>query len=203
MRIYKEETKFKRVSSYKEFDNGHVLRSDWKEMSSKDAENIAKQKSIDDPDNIYYVAYDDVMDSSSNLRWINGKSYDYSQVQMRGNKPIIKNESVQASEDMDFSKCKKIISTVDYLDMTILDPDIDHLSDGELQVSRGKIEKNDYTEDDIRWQLQDVDDEEIDEILDDADMGDYWDLSEIFPDGLFFDEDEFTSPDGGITIYCE
>lgn len=95
MRIYKEETKLKRVSSYKEFDNGHVLRSDWKEMSSKDAENIAKQKSVDDPDNIYYVAYDDVMDSSSDLRWINGKSYNYSQVQMRGNKPVIKNESVK------------------------------------------------------------------------------------------------------------
>lgn len=95
MKIIKEETKFKRISSYKEFDNGHVLRSDWKEMSSEDAESIAKQKSIDDPDNIYYVAYDDVMDSSSDLRWINGKSYNYSQVQMRGNKPVIKNESVK------------------------------------------------------------------------------------------------------------
>lgn len=202
MRIYKEETKFKRISSYKEFDNGHVLHNDWKEMSSEDAENIAKQKSIDDPNNIYYVAYDDVMNSGSDLRWINGKSYDYSQVQMRGNKPIIKNESVQASEDMDFSKCKKIISTADYLDMTILDPDI-NLFYGELRVSRGKIEKNNYTEGNIRWQLQDVGDEEIDEILDDADMGDYWDLSEIFPDGLFFDKDECTSPDGGITIYHE
>ena len=98
MRIYKEETKFKRISSYKEFDNGHVLHNDWKEMSSGDAENIAKQKSIDDPDNIYYVAYDDVMDSSSNLRWINGKSYDYSQVQIRGNKPVIKNESMKVLE---------------------------------------------------------------------------------------------------------
>lgn len=109
---------------------------------------------------------------------------------------------IKESKDMDLSKCKKIISTVDYLDMTILDPDID-LFDGELQVSSGKIKKNDYTEDDIRWQLQDVDDEEIDEILDDADMGDYWDLSEIFPDGVSFDEDECTSPDGGVTIYCE
>lgn len=98
MRIYKEETKFKRISSYKEFDNGHVLHSDWKEMSSEDAENIAKQKSIDDPDNIYYVAYDDVMDSSSDLRWINGKSYNYSQVQMKGNKPIIKDESMKVLE---------------------------------------------------------------------------------------------------------
>lgn len=95
MKIYKEETKFKRVSSYKEFDNGHVLHSDWKEMSSKDAENIAKQKSIDDPDNIYYVVYDDVIDSSSDLRWINGKSYNYSQVQMRGGKPVIRNESMK------------------------------------------------------------------------------------------------------------
>lgn len=96
-RYIKSASKLKRISSYKEFDNGHVLRSDWKEMSSKDAENIAKQKSIEDPDDIYYVAYDDVMDSSSDLRWINGKSYHYSQVQMRGNEPIIKNESVQAS----------------------------------------------------------------------------------------------------------
>lgn len=98
MKIIKEETKFKRISSYKEFDNGHVLHNDWKEMSSEDAENIAKQKSIDDPDNIYYVAYDDVMDPSSDLRWINGKSYDYSQVQMRGDKPVIKGKSMKVLE---------------------------------------------------------------------------------------------------------
>lgn len=115
MRIYKEETKFKRVSSYKEFDNGHVLHSDWKEMSSEDAENIAKQKSIDDPDNIYYVVYDDVMDPSSDLRWINGKSYNYSQVQMKGDKPVIKDES-----------------------MKVLEADIEAENSGILEVPEGK-----------------------------------------------------------------
>lgn len=109
---------------------------------------------------------------------------------------------LKENKNMDFSKCKKIVSTVDYLDMTILDPKIS-FHKGEVTVTDGKIQKSKYTEDDIRWQLQDVDDEEIDEILDDADMGDYWDLSEIFPDGVSFDEDEYTSPDDGVTIYCE
>lgn len=59
IRIINEETKLKRISSYGEFDNGHVFHNDWKKMSSDEAENLAKQKSLKNPDNCFYVEYDD------------------------------------------------------------------------------------------------------------------------------------------------
>lgn len=89
IRIVNEETAIKRVASYKQFDNGHVLHGDWKKMTSDEAENLAKQKSLENPDDIFYVAYDDIMNPDSDLRWINGKSYHYSEVKMQGNKPMI------------------------------------------------------------------------------------------------------------------
>ena len=78
-----------RISNYKEFDNGHVL-FDYKRMDPDKAEELARKQSIKDPDNIYYVKYDNIMDPSSDLRWIDGKSYHYSQVQLRGDHPEIK-----------------------------------------------------------------------------------------------------------------
>lgn len=85
-----EETQLKRIARYGEFDNGHVLHN-WNKMSSEEAEEKAKQASLQNPNDIYYVAYDDIMDSSSDLRWINGKSYNYSDVEIKGGKPHIKN----------------------------------------------------------------------------------------------------------------
>jgi len=84
-----------RVASYKEFDNGNVL-FDYKRMDVDKAEELAKNQSIKDPDNIYYVKYDDIMDPDSDLRWIDGKSYHYSQVQLRGGHPQI-NSNVESS----------------------------------------------------------------------------------------------------------
>lgn len=73
-RIIKATTKLKRISSYNEFDNGHVLHN-WVEMTDEEAEEAARKASLKDPTNVYYVAYDDLMDSSSDICWINGKSY--------------------------------------------------------------------------------------------------------------------------------
>lgn len=71
-------TNYKRISHISEYDNPHLLRGDWTQMSSEEAEELAKQKSIDDPHNVYYVQYDDVMNPSSDIRWIAGKAYDAS-----------------------------------------------------------------------------------------------------------------------------
>jgi hypothetical protein len=69
-----ESTSEKRISKYKESD-GSVLRGGWKEIPDEEAEELAKQASIDDPTDVYYVEYNDIMDSSSNIRWYKGKSY--------------------------------------------------------------------------------------------------------------------------------
>lgn len=70
-----EGTMYKRISNYDEFDNGNVIHSDWSKLSAEAAEDLAKQKSIEHPDQIFYVQYDDVMEPCSDLRWVNGKSY--------------------------------------------------------------------------------------------------------------------------------
>lgn len=62
-----ESTSEKRISKYKESD-GSVLRGGWKEIPDEEAEELAKQASIDDPTDVYYVEYNDIMDSSSNIR---------------------------------------------------------------------------------------------------------------------------------------
>lgn len=92
IRIVNEETKIKRIDSYGAFDNGYVLHGDWKEMTSDEAEDLARRKSLENPDDVFYVKYDDIMNPDSDLRWINGKSYHYSQVGIRGGKPYIKNK---------------------------------------------------------------------------------------------------------------
>lgn len=49
--------------------------------TDEEAEELAKQASIDDPTDVYYVEYNDIMDSSSNIRWYKGKSYTPEEVQ--------------------------------------------------------------------------------------------------------------------------
>ena len=81
-------TKLKRIARYGEFDNGRVFH-DWQEMSDEDAEAIAKEQSIADPNDIYYVVYDDIMNPDSGIRWIAGKSYPYQQVSIKNGKPFV------------------------------------------------------------------------------------------------------------------
>ena len=69
-----EGTKQKRIARYREFDNGHILHQ-WDEMSNEEAEEKAKQASIENPDEVYYVAYDDVMNPRSDISWYRGNQY--------------------------------------------------------------------------------------------------------------------------------
>lgn len=70
-----EGTNLKRIARYNEFDNGYVLHNDWKKISDEEAEELAKQASIKDPTDVYYVQFDDIMNSSNNNRWYKGKLY--------------------------------------------------------------------------------------------------------------------------------
>lgn len=75
-----EGTNQKRISRYREFDNGYILHS-WYEMTDEEAEEKAKQASIKDPTDIYYVQYDDVMNPCSDIRWYQGNQYTIEQAQ--------------------------------------------------------------------------------------------------------------------------
>lgn len=63
----------KRIARIGEWDNGHVIRNDWRSMSPEDAEEEARKQSLKDPEGTYYVAYDDVMNPYSPYSWKNGK----------------------------------------------------------------------------------------------------------------------------------
>lgn len=82
-------TQKKRIAGYNEFDNGKVLHN-WRNMSEDEAEELAKQASVEDPSDIYYVAYDDIMDSCSDWRWFNGQRYHWSDICLYEGKPHIK-----------------------------------------------------------------------------------------------------------------
>ena len=79
MKIYIKSSTYKRIARTDEFDNGRILRGDWAKISDEEAEDIAKEKSLNDPNKIYYVQYDDIMNPSSDKYWVNGSccySYD-------------------------------------------------------------------------------------------------------------------------------
>lgn len=63
----------KRIACTTEFDNGHVFHNDYFRASSSEAEERAKQASIENPDKVFYVKYDDVMNPSSDIKWKNGE----------------------------------------------------------------------------------------------------------------------------------
>lgn len=63
----------KRIARTDEFDNGHVIHDDYFTSTSDEAEEKAKQMSIDNPGKTFYVKYDDVMNPSSDKKWKDGK----------------------------------------------------------------------------------------------------------------------------------
>lgn len=63
----------KRIACTTEFDNGHVFHNDYFRASAAEAEERAKQASIENPDKVFYVKYDDVMNPSSDIKWKNGE----------------------------------------------------------------------------------------------------------------------------------
>lgn len=62
----------KRIARVGEFDNGHVLFK-YEPISSAEAEERAKQMSLKYPEDTYYVAYDNVMEPMSSIKWRNGQ----------------------------------------------------------------------------------------------------------------------------------
>lgn len=63
----------KRIACTTEFDNGHVFHNDYFRASSAEAEEMARQKSIENPGKVFYVKYDNVMEPGSDIKWKNGK----------------------------------------------------------------------------------------------------------------------------------
>ena len=98
-------TKYKRISHYNEFDNGHVMHN-WSEMSDEEAEQLACQKSIEDPKDIYYVEYDDLMNPSSDTRWWNGQSYTYNEIGIRNGVPTILSATDVVSDNAEYKNVR-------------------------------------------------------------------------------------------------
>lgn len=65
----------KRVARYNEFDNGHILHSWLEDKTADEVEELARLASIENPDDVHYVQYDDVMNSSNGITWLNGEKY--------------------------------------------------------------------------------------------------------------------------------
>lgn len=63
----------KRIACTTEFDNGYVLHNDYFRASSAEAEEKAKQASIENPGKVFYVKYDDIMNPCSDVKWKNGE----------------------------------------------------------------------------------------------------------------------------------
>ena len=75
----------KRIARHNEFDNGYVLHN-YEKMTSAEAEEKARLASIENPDDIYYVSYDDIMNPSSDIKWKNGKKVNESLSPKKGDR---------------------------------------------------------------------------------------------------------------------
>ena len=75
-KVVKSGTSMKRIARLGEFDNGHVLHGDWKKMTDEEAEDLARKKSKEDPSSVYYVAYDNIMNPSSDYSYRYGRRVD-------------------------------------------------------------------------------------------------------------------------------
>jgi hypothetical protein len=83
-----------RIARYNEFDNGRVLFN-YDRMTINDAEELAKQKSIKDPNDIYYVKFDDIMNPTTDICWYRGKSYPSDKIDMINGEVIIKENNMK------------------------------------------------------------------------------------------------------------
>lgn len=72
-----EGTANKRIDYFGSFDNGHVIHGDWKKMTPEEAEDMARQASIDDPNHVYYVYNDDVMNPTTDSSWYKGEKHSF------------------------------------------------------------------------------------------------------------------------------
>ena len=78
MKVIKEKYNFENGVMIAKYGSNGVPKdhSKWYyDLSEVESENMAKDASLKDPSSVYYVRYNDAIDSSSDLRWVNGKSY--------------------------------------------------------------------------------------------------------------------------------
>lgn len=92
-----------RIDHYGAFDNGRVLHNDWQKMSNEQAELLAKQYSENDPENIYYVHYDDIMDPASDYVWYQGEPYMSGDLVYRGGSVDVKGVPVSEDEILSYT----------------------------------------------------------------------------------------------------
>ena len=92
-----------RIDHYGAFDNGRVLHNDWKKMSNEEAELLAKQYSENDPEGIYYVHYDDIMDPASDYVWYQGEPYMSGDLVYRGDSVDVKGTPVSEDEVLSYT----------------------------------------------------------------------------------------------------
>lgn len=84
------------ITHYREFDNGHILH-DFKRMTEEQAQQAARQASIKDPTDAYYVHYDDIMNPTGDIVWVNGVPYYEWDVRPHGDSILIE-EGAQPAE---------------------------------------------------------------------------------------------------------
>lgn len=133
----KSGTAYKRIDHVNSFDNGYVFHNDWRKMSDEEAESIAKQSSIDNPNKIFYVVYDDIMDSSSDIKWVNGEPY-YTYVEAlkasRQNSHIIQSASDMSNNEITNEYLDELFKNIDWDDVDYADKMIDRIIKRELGV---------------------------------------------------------------------
>lgn len=105
-------TKSVYIDHYNAFDNGKVLRN-FQYMTEEQAQEAARQASIKDPTDAYYVHYDDVMNPGGDIVWVNGVAYRDMDVSPRGEGVAIRKgaqpvEAATASWDEDDSQWIKL-----------------------------------------------------------------------------------------------
>lgn len=81
-------TKSVYIDHYNAFDNGKVLRN-FQDMTEEQAQEAARQASIKDPTDAYYVHYDDVMNPGGDIVWVNGTPYYGTDVHPKGKGIVI------------------------------------------------------------------------------------------------------------------
>lgn len=123
-----------RIDHYGAFDNGRVLHNDWRKMSNEEAELLAKQYSENDPEGIYYVHYDNIMDPASDYVWYQGEPYMSGDLVYRGGSVDVKGVPVSEDEVLSSTSVTGAFNDLEdqYLSSPEYDDPIEHEDSEEL-----------------------------------------------------------------------
>ena len=123
-----------RIDHYGAFDNGRVLHNDWRKMSNEEAELLAKQYSENDPEGIYYVHYDNIMDPASDYVWYQGEPYMSGDLVYRGGSVDVKGVPVSEDEVLSSTSVTGAFNDLEdqYLSPPEYDDPIEHEDSEEL-----------------------------------------------------------------------